>query len=116
MTCQVFEPIRVAIGDDFIGNAPFTLALGDNIFYGQGFQSLILEAASCVSGATVFAYPVHEPERFAVVELDPFAQFEVPGIVAVRPLPRNRQVWYGVKATVPPNQGIHHLVGTDEIV
>ena len=58
------------IGRNFIGKDHVAVILGDNIFYGQGFQSLILEAASCVSGATVFAYPVHEPERFAVVELD----------------------------------------------
>jgi len=58
------------IGRDFIGNHPCALVLGDNIFYGQSFSKQLREAAALRSGATVFAYPVHDPERYGVVEFD----------------------------------------------
>ncbi len=58
------------IGEEFIGNDPCTLVLGDNIFYGHDFSPLLESAASRESGATVFAYPVHDPERYGVVEFD----------------------------------------------
>jgi glucose-1-phosphate thymidylyltransferase len=58
------------IGADFIGNDPVCLVLGDNIFYGPGFTQLLLQASSREQGATVFAYQVHDPERFGVVEFD----------------------------------------------
>ncbi len=58
------------IGRDFIGDGRVALALGDNIFYGQGFQALLASAASRKQGATVFAYPVHDPERYGVVTFD----------------------------------------------
>jgi glucose-1-phosphate thymidylyltransferase len=58
------------VGRDFIGTDPVALVLGDNIFYGRGFQSLLAEAAACDAGATIFAYPVKDPQRFGVAELD----------------------------------------------
>ncbi|HTV81918.1 MAG TPA: glucose-1-phosphate thymidylyltransferase RfbA [Acidobacteriaceae bacterium] len=58
------------IGRDFIGNDPSALILGDNIYYGQSFSRQLQEAAQRESGATVFAYPVHDPERYGVVEFD----------------------------------------------
>lgn len=59
------------IGRDFIGSEPVALALGDNIFYGQGFQRILERAAGQSFGATVFAYVVKDPDRYGVVELDP---------------------------------------------
>ena len=58
------------IGESFIGGDDVCLALGDNIFYGQGFSPLLQKAAAMSSGATVFGYPVKDPERFGVVEFD----------------------------------------------
>jgi glucose-1-phosphate thymidylyltransferase len=58
------------IGRDFIGNDPTALVLGDNIFYGHEFGSHLAEANARTNGATVFAYPVHDPERYGVVEFD----------------------------------------------
>ncbi|AMA46819.1 glucose-1-phosphate thymidylyltransferase RfbA [Pseudomonas alabamensis] len=58
------------IGADFIGNNPSALVLGDNIFYGHDFQSLLLSADKRSSGASVFAYHVHDPERYGVAEFD----------------------------------------------
>jgi glucose-1-phosphate thymidylyltransferase len=58
------------IGRDFIGQSPSALVLGDNIFYGQSFSSQLQKAATLKSGATVFAYRVHDPERYGVVEFD----------------------------------------------
>jgi glucose-1-phosphate thymidylyltransferase len=59
------------IGADFIGGDPVALILGDNIFYGQGFQGMLQRARGQVDGATVFAYPVKDPHRYGVVEFDP---------------------------------------------
>jgi glucose-1-phosphate thymidylyltransferase len=58
------------IGEDFIGGDTSSLILGDNIFYGQGFSRQLQSAASLQHGATVFAYPVEDPERYGVVEFD----------------------------------------------
>lgn len=58
------------IGEQFIGDDSVCLVLGDNIFYGQGFSSMLKEAAARTSGATVFGYQVKDPERFGVVEFD----------------------------------------------
>jgi len=59
------------IGRDFVGNDNVALILGDNIFYGQGFQGMLRQAGGFSAGATVFAYPVKDPERYGVVEFDP---------------------------------------------
>ena len=58
------------IGEQFIGNAPSALVLGDNIFYGHDFETLLSDADARSEGATVFAYHVHDPERYGVVEFD----------------------------------------------
>jgi glucose-1-phosphate thymidylyltransferase len=58
------------IGEDFIGNDSVCLVLGDNIFWGQGFTSILKNAASRNSGASVFGYQVKDPERFGVVAFD----------------------------------------------
>ena len=58
------------IGEDFIGTDSVCLVLGDNIFYGQGFSSMLRAAAARNHGATVFGYQVKDPERFGVVEFD----------------------------------------------
>jgi glucose-1-phosphate thymidylyltransferase len=58
------------IGRQFVGNDSVTLILGDNIFYGQGFQAMLDRACGQDQGATVFAYPVKDPQRYGVVEFD----------------------------------------------
>jgi len=58
------------IGREFIGSDHVAMVLGDNVFYGQGFQAMLLRAASRPVGATVFAYLVKDPQRYGVVELD----------------------------------------------
>jgi len=58
------------LGEDFIGQSPVCLVLGDNIFYGAGFNSKLRRAAQRTGGASVFAYYVHDPERYGVVEFD----------------------------------------------
>lgn len=82
------------VGRTFVGDSRVALVLGDNIFYGQGFQPLLKRAADRTEGATVFAYPVRDPERYGVVSFDaagkaidiqekpkqPKSRFAVPGL------------------------------------
>ena len=58
------------IGDTFVGDNPSALVLGDNLFYGHDFVGDLRGASQRTEGATVFAYPVHDPERYGVVEFD----------------------------------------------
>src|SRR4051794_36318571 len=58
------------IGRDFVGRSSVSLILGDNIFSGQGFQAMLARARAQEQGATVFAYPVQDPQRYGVVEFD----------------------------------------------
>ncbi|RKS50603.1 glucose-1-phosphate thymidylyltransferase [Gillisia mitskevichiae] len=81
------------IGEEFIGKEKVALVLGDNIFYGNGFGSLLRSKVD-VNGAAIFAYPVKDPERYGVVEFDseykaisieekpekPKSKFAVPGL------------------------------------
>ncbi len=62
------------IGEDFIGDSPCCLILGDNIFYGHGLSSILYDAAQLNKGATVFGYYVTDPERYGVVEFDKSGQ------------------------------------------
>jgi glucose-1-phosphate thymidylyltransferase len=58
------------IGEQFIGQSPSALVLGDNIFYGHDFPGMLQDASLRQEGATVFAYAVNDPERYGVVEFD----------------------------------------------
>src|ERR1700678_549709 len=58
------------VGESFLGTSPCALVLGDNIFYGHDLAKDLREAAARNHGARVFAYPVHDPERYGVVEFD----------------------------------------------
>ena len=58
------------LGEDFIAGDACALVLGDNIFYGHGFDRMLKAAAARVEGATVFGYQVDDPERFGIVEFD----------------------------------------------
>jgi glucose-1-phosphate thymidylyltransferase len=81
------------IGEEFIGNDKVALILGDNIFYGNGLASLLTSKVE-IKGASVFAYPVNDPERYGVVTFDsnlkaieieekpqvPKSQYAIPGL------------------------------------
>ena len=58
------------IGKEFVGNSPSALILGDNIYYGHDFEPQLRSADARNQGATVFAYHVHDPERYGVVDFD----------------------------------------------
>ncbi|MBL8814733.1 MAG: glucose-1-phosphate thymidylyltransferase RfbA [Planctomyces sp.] len=82
------------LGADFVGKDPVALVLGDNLFYGRGFQGILMSAAGQQSGATIFGYEVRDPQRYGVVEFDesgralsleekpanPKSNFAVPGL------------------------------------
>jgi glucose-1-phosphate thymidylyltransferase len=63
-------PQAFIIGDGFIGNDSCALILGDNIFYGHELSADLQAATREAQGATIFAYPVHDPERYGVIEFD----------------------------------------------
>ncbi|MDA1178779.1 MAG: glucose-1-phosphate thymidylyltransferase RfbA [Planctomycetota bacterium] len=67
-------PQALVIGRKFIGDDNVALILGDNIFFGHGFQAMLVKAAQRPQGATIFSYVVKDPGRFGVVELDPAGQ------------------------------------------
>ncbi|MEM9410997.1 MAG: sugar phosphate nucleotidyltransferase, partial [Planctomycetota bacterium] len=79
------------IGADFIGNDHSALVLGDNIFYGQGFQPLLTKASSQSEGATIFGYPVGDPERYGVIEFD-----ESERIISIEEKPKNPRSHYAI--------------------
>ena len=62
------------VGKNFIGQDSVALILGDNIFYGRGLGKTLENAARNIKGATIFAYPVRDPERYGVVEFDKFGK------------------------------------------
>jgi len=82
------------IGEDFLGPSPACLVLGDNIFYGHTLSLMMQQACAQATGATVFGYPVRDPQRYGVVEFDesynvvsieekpecPKSNYAVPGI------------------------------------
>lgn len=63
-------PQAFLIGESFIGSDSVCLILGDNVFYGDGFSTLLLKVKNDFKGGTIFAYEVHDPERYGVVEFD----------------------------------------------
>ncbi|MFA7619868.1 MAG: glucose-1-phosphate thymidylyltransferase RfbA [Thiohalomonadaceae bacterium] len=79
------------IGRDFINRNPSALVLGDNIFYGHDFSHLLQRAAVRTEGATIFAYPVQDPERYGVVEFD-----ERGGALRIEEKPSQPQSRYAV--------------------
>lgn len=62
------------LAEDFIGDSPCCLILGDNIFFGHDVTKQVVSAAQIQDGATIFAYQVHDPERYGVVEINPQGQ------------------------------------------
>ena len=81
------------LGEEFIGDDACAMVLGDNIFYGNGFSRLLVEAAeSCSNGkATIFGYYVNDPERFGVVEFD-----EMGAVVSIEEKPKQPKSNYCV--------------------
>ena len=81
------------IGEDFIGKASVALILGDNIFYGSGFSGMLKSAAEFTKNglATVFGYPVKDPERFGVVEFDSTGK-----VLSIEEKPKNPKSNYAV--------------------
>ncbi|MFN3544737.1 MAG: glucose-1-phosphate thymidylyltransferase RfbA [Thiobacillus sp.] len=63
-------PQAFLVGKDFIGRDACAMVLGDNIFYGHALRAILASAAEQARGATVFAYPVNDPERYGVIEFD----------------------------------------------
>ena len=82
------------IGRDFIGGDPSALVLGDNIFYGHDFQPMLERANARATGATVFAYPVADPERYGVAEFD--AEGRVVSLEEKPPDPKSRYAVTGL--------------------
>jgi glucose-1-phosphate thymidylyltransferase len=82
------------IGRDFVGKDRVVLVLGDNLFYGHELSSLLERAAAQASGATVFAYPVNDPERYGVVEFD--ARGKAIGIEEKPKQPKSRYAVVGL--------------------
>ena len=82
------------IGREFIANEPVALALGDNLFHGQGLSATLQRAAAIESGATVFGYWVQDPERYGVVEFD--GEGRVTGIEEKPKAPRSHYAIVGL--------------------
>jgi glucose-1-phosphate thymidylyltransferase len=79
------------LGRDFVGGAPSAMVLGDNLFHGHDLQGLLLRAAERRAGASVFAYHVHDPERYGVVEFDADLR-----VVSIEEKPRQPRSSYAV--------------------
>jgi len=82
------------IAQEFIGESCCALVLGDNIFYGHDLAKSVQSAAECTSGARIFAYPVHDPERYGVVEFD--AEGEVLSLEEKPRTPKSRYAVTGL--------------------
>ncbi len=79
------------IAREFIAGAPCALVLGDNIFYGHDLAKSVQSAAQVEQGARIFAYPVHDPERYGVVEFDPQGK-----VISLEEKPRTPKSRYAV--------------------
>ena len=111
------------IGADFIGKDSVALILGDNIFYGSGFGDLLRQSVE-QSGATIFAYPVSDPERYGVVEFDkdfnalsieekpeqPKSNYAVPGLYFY-----NNDVVEIAKNIQPSHRGEYEITTVNDI-
>lgn len=112
------------VGDEFIQDQPVALILGDNIFYGHGMPDTLRKAANLEKGAVVFAYPVHDPERYGVIEFDdkgaalsleekpknPRSHYAVPGIYFYD----NRVIEFA-KSLKPSNRGEIEITDLNKI-
>jgi glucose-1-phosphate thymidylyltransferase len=110
------------IGEKFIGNDSVALVLGDNIFYGSGFSKL-LQMSAKNDGATIFAYPVSDPERYGVVEFDdvfnaisieekpltPKSNYAVPGLYFY-----DNAVVNIAKSIKPSNRGEYEITSVND--
>jgi glucose-1-phosphate thymidylyltransferase len=77
------------IGREFIGGDPVALALGDNLFYGEGLAESLRRASERIEGGTIFAYTVRDPERYGVVDFDSTGR-----VVSIEEKPaRPRSAW-----------------------
>ena len=89
------EPNGIAqaflIGEDFIKDDPVTLILGDNLFYGHGYLDFLKGKLKNFSGATVFGYPVKDPERYGVVEFDSAGK-----VISIEEKPKQPKTNYAV--------------------
>lgn len=79
------------IGEEFIGNDSVCLILGDNVFYGQNFPNMLLNAKAKKSGATIFGYPVKNPKSFGVVEFDDNGK-----VISIEEKPENPKSNYAI--------------------
>ncbi len=79
------------VGRDFIGKDSVCLILGDNIFYGHGLPDMLTRASMQISGATIFGYYVHDPERYGVVEFDSEGK-----AISIEEKPKNPRSHYAV--------------------
>lgn len=84
----------LVIGEEFLAGESCCLVLGDNLFHGEAFAALLRKAAAQTTGATVFAYPVHDPERYGVVEFD--AQRNVISLEEKPTRPKSRYAVTGI--------------------
>jgi glucose-1-phosphate thymidylyltransferase len=111
------------IGEEFIGKDSVALVLGDNIFYGSGFSKLLQESAKN-NGATIFAYPVSDPERYGVVEFDkdfnaisieekpekPKSSYAVPGLYFY-----DNDVVHIAKTIEPSHRGEYEITTVNDV-
>lgn len=79
------------IGQDFIGNDPVCLILGDNLFYGHGLSEMLQRASACEQGATIFGYWVNDPQRYGVVEFDSARR-----VISIEEKPQNPKSNYAI--------------------
>ena len=93
------------IGREFVGDAPSALILGDNIFHGHDLAPTLKRVAQETSGATVFAYPVKDPERYGVVEFDARGR-----AVSIEEKPKAPKSRYAVTGLYFYDQAVHEIV------